>query len=280
MINNDDSLNGFIFYSPLDNESFLGNEESFILKGEDIDKNQEKNESNSNYDSTKGTFPKENNEKVIKSGKIQKKEHKNMGRKTKNSQSTGPHNKYMFDNLRRKIKHLFIKILREFINEKIKEKYQKFIGKGVFIKQLLVVNQEKIDDARVLSNKELLEKSIGDILSENISTRYTKYPLFHNKKLIDFLKKNEQDINRNNYSNKLFNLSFKDALNHFRESNNIEVLKGMKTFNSIKQDLKDKEEDYIKMLDYFIQNYEIILYNQRIREQKKREINIEDNKNQ
>ena len=44
----------------------------------------------------------------------------------------------------------------------------------------------------------------------------------------------------------------------------------MKTFNSIKQDLKDKEEeDYIKMLDYFIQNYEIILYNQRIRKQKK-----------
>jgi len=54
----------------------------------------------------------------------------------------------------------------------------------------------------------------------------------------------------------------------------------MKTFNSIKQDLKDKEEeDYIKMLDYFIQNYEIILYNQRIRKQKKIEINIEDNKN-
>ena len=49
---------------------------------------------------------------------------------------------------------------------------------------------------------------------------------------------------------------------------------------NIKQDLKDKEEeDYIKMLDYFIQNYEIILYNQRIRKQKKIEINIEDNKN-
>ena len=84
----------------------------------------------------------------------------------------------------------------------------------------------------------------------------------------------------NSHFNKLFNLSFKDALNHFRESKDIEVLKGMKTFNSIKQDLKDKEEeDYIKMLDYFIQNYEIILYNQRIRKQKKIEINIEDNKN-
>ena len=35
----------------------------------------------------------------------------------------------------------------------------------------------------------------------------------------------------------------------------------MKTFNSIKQDLKDKEEeDYIKMLDYY--NQIIIYHNQ------------------
>ena len=49
----------------------------------DIDKNQEKNESNSYNDSTKGTFPKGNNEKEIKSGKAKKKENKNLGRKKK-----------------------------------------------------------------------------------------------------------------------------------------------------------------------------------------------------
>ena len=48
----------------------------------DIDKNQEKN-ANSYNDSTKGTFPKGNNEKEIKSEKTKKKEYKNLGRKKK-----------------------------------------------------------------------------------------------------------------------------------------------------------------------------------------------------
>ena len=100
----------------------------------------------------------------------------------------------MDDNVRRKIKHLFIKNLLQFINEKIKEKYQSFVGKGVFIKQLLIINQKQIDDATVLFNRELLNKSIGDIFSENISTRYTKYPLSHNRNLIQSLR-NEKDVN-------------------------------------------------------------------------------------
>ena len=90
----------------------------------------------------------------------------------KNTQLTGAHNKYIFDNLRRKIKHCFIKILLEFINEKIKEKSQKFIGKGVFIKRLLVVNQKKIDDATVLFNIELLEKSIGTFFQKILDQIY------------------------------------------------------------------------------------------------------------
>ena len=50
----------------------------------------------------------------------------------------------------------------------------------------------------------------------------------------------------------------------------------MKTFDWIKQDFED-DEDYLKILEYSIKNYEVILlYNKRI---KKREINIEDNKN-
>ena len=86
----------------------------------------------------------------------QKKQHKNLGRKKKNSQLTGGHDKYMDDNVRRKIKHLFIKNLLKFINKKIKEKYQSFVGKGVFIKQLLIINQKQIGDATVLFNRELL----------------------------------------------------------------------------------------------------------------------------
>jgi len=174
----------------------------------------------------------------------------------------------MDDNVRRKIKHLFIKNLLQFINKKIKEKYQSFVGKGAFIKQLLIINQKQIDDATVLFNRELLNKSIGDIFSENISTRYTKYPLSHNRNLINSLR-NEKDINRKNYFNNLFDLSFMESLEHFRKSKFIEELNGMKTFDLIKQDFKD-DENYLKMLDYSIKNYKEILYYKRIRKQKKR----------
>ena len=260
-------LNSPNIFLPFDKE-YIGNDELVLVKDEDIDKSQERNEFNSNKDSTKETFPKENNKKEIQSEKAQKKEHKNMGRKKKNSQLTGGHDKYMDDNVRRKIKHLFIKNLLQFINEKIKEKYQSFVGKGVFIKQLLIINQKQIDDATVLFNRELLNKSIGDIFSENISTRYTKYPLSHNRNLINSLR-NEKDINRKNYFNNLFDLSFMESLEHFRKSKFIEELNGMKTFDLIKQDFKD-DEDYLKILDYSIENYEKILYNKRIRKQKKR----------
>ena len=82
-------LNSPNIFLPFDKEYIFGNDELVLVKDEDIDKSQERNEFNSNKDSTKGTFPKENNKKEIQSEKDQKKEHKNMGRKKKNSQLTG-----------------------------------------------------------------------------------------------------------------------------------------------------------------------------------------------
>ena len=175
----------------------------------------------------------------------------------------------MFDNIRRKIKHLITKILLKFINEKIKEIYHSSVGRGVFIKQLVIINQKQIDNATVLFNKDFLKKSIGDIFSVEISTRYKNYSSSHNKNLIDYLKNEEEDDNKRNYFNKLFNLTFMDTLDHFRKKKVIEELNGMQTFDSIKQGFKD-DEDYLKMLEYYIKNYETILNNQRIRSRKKK----------
>ena len=79
----ENELNGSFNFFPFINKFVLESEESSIVNDKDIDKNQEKNESNSYNDSTKGTFPKGNNEKEIKSGKAKKKENKNLGRKKK-----------------------------------------------------------------------------------------------------------------------------------------------------------------------------------------------------
>ena len=76
-------LNGPFNFPPFVNESALGSEEYYVVNDKEIDKNQEKYEFNSYNDLTKGTFPKGNNEKEIKSGKDKKKENKNLGRKKK-----------------------------------------------------------------------------------------------------------------------------------------------------------------------------------------------------
>ena len=183
----------------------------------------------------------------------------NLAKRRKNTELRIFHTKYRLDIIVTKIKCLILKNLLRFINEKIKEKYQSFVGNGILIKQLLPINYKKIDVGRDLFNIEYLTKSIGDIFSEDISSKYKLYPLSYNRNLIHSLK-NEEDINKKNYFNKLFNLSFMDTIEHFIGSTVIEELKGMKTFDSIKQDFKD-DDNYFKDLEYVIQNYDRILYN-------------------
>ena len=183
----------------------------------------------------------------------------NSAKRRKNIELRRFHSRLNIDNIVMKVKYLILKNLLRFINEKIKEKYQSFVGNGILIKQLLPINYKKIDVGRDLFNIEYLTKSIGDIFSEDISSKYKLYPLSYNRNLIHSLK-NEEDINKKNYFNKLFNLSFMDTIEHFIGSTVIEELKGMKTFDSIKQDFKD-DDNYFKDLEYVIQNYDRILYN-------------------
>ena len=252
--------NSFPFYD----EFFSEKDKLYFINGHEIVSKQKKDESKLSNDSTKGTYPKkkENNEE-IKLEIVQKKEVNKKGRKTKNSESPRNHDKYMDDNIRRKIKYFVLKSLLEFINEEIKKKYNNGIGKGVFTKQLKTMNKRQNDNSTVLFNIEFLKKPIGEIFSDNISTRYTKYPLNHNKKLIDSLK-NDEEINKRNYFIKLFDLRFQDILEHFRGNKVIAELNGMKTFDSIKEKFNN-DVLYLKLLEYSIKNYEKILEHKRIR---------------
>jgi hypothetical protein len=146
--------------------------------------------------------------------------------------------KYRDDNIRRKIKNLILNNLMNFINNKIAEKYQDNMGYGIYIKKLLIINQKLKSDSTIEFNKDFLNKSIGDIFSQNISTRYTNYPLTHNKSLIYFLI-NYSDDEKRNYFNKLFSLTFFDVLKHLRGSQEVEELKGLNSMNSL---LKEFDE--------------------------------------
>jgi len=189
---------------------------------------------------------------------------KKRGRATKKENKEEAHTKYSDDNVRRKCKHIVIQNIMNFINQKISEKVVN-IGKGMFIKKLLIINQTQIADATIKFNRLFLLKTLSEIFSEDISKRYTNYLPDHNKYVISSLI-NHQDENVKNYFIKLFNLKFIDCLKHFRGSIIIPELSGMTPFNEL--DIKsESDEDYYQVLSYYMMNYEIVLTNKRKRKE-------------
>lgn len=180
-----------------------------------------------------------------------------LGRKRKSDSSKAGHNKYSDDNLRRKVKHLVIKSAMDFINKKIYSLYRGNIGHNILKKEFLILNKKQKSNANVEDNKAFLNKSIGDILSDKISEKYTNFDKDHNKELVAILK-NENDLNIKVYFNNFFNLTFLQCLEHYRGSKSFDELNGIICFDEVKKKIND-EEDYIKILEKYVKNYEIIL---------------------
>ena len=199
------------------------------------------------------------------------KEKKILGRKTKNSNETGSHDKYSNDNLSRKIKHIIIGNLLSFINSLLMEVYHNKIGYGKNEKKLLKLDQKQVVNSKANYNKDFLHKSIKDIFSSEISTKYSNHSSDHNKCLIEELL-NEEDEDKRMKFEKIFNLSFLDCLNHFRGKINIKELEG---FDGIEETCKEFEKQYEDYIQYsaqfraFIDNYENFIMNQKGRNREK-----------
>ena len=180
---------------------------------------------------------------------------KKRGRpKAGNNEST--HTRFSDDNLRRKVKHIVLQNTMNFINEKIREIYGN-IGSGIFIKKLLIINQRQKTNATILFNKEFLNKTLGEIFSEDISSRYTNNRKDHNKILIEKLME-DKDEAKKNYFQKLFNITFVDCLEHFRGDKEIEELKGLISFKDLELEDIKKDKEYQETLNHYVYNYEII----------------------
>lgn len=182
--------------------------------------------------------------------------------------TTGEHNKFSDDNLRRKVKHIILKNLMDFINDKIYYFYKGNIGKGILIKRFLTINQKQKADATVTFNKIFLNKTLGDIYSEDISSRFTIYPPNHNKILVNQLI-NDKDENIKQYFINLFNLTFTDCLEHFRRTKYFKELEGLPDIGYINHKYED-DKDYIESLSYYFNNFEKITNNKRRRNRRKK----------
>ena len=191
---------------------------------------------------------------------------KKPGRKSKNSNEKGIHNKYSQDNIIRKIKCTLLNYIFIFINNTIKNIYDNKIGEGILKKQLKKMNQNQIIDTS--GNKIFLYKNLQEIFSEDLSTKYTCYKFNHNRKLIENLL-NEKDKEKKIKFEKLFSLTFFDCLMHFRKSQYFEELEGLELLDDAVHKFENDDE-YIQLFEYYVNHFEETINKKRTRINKRK----------
>lgn len=266
IINNNNKVNSMIFICNK-NSNFIDlkekSKDNLFIHINNIESYEEKKIQE--FDNNISTSPLINEEKNQQEKEIkvetgeELKENKILGKKRKASNLKRKHNKFCDDNLRRKIKHIIISNLLNFINKKIYDFYDGDLGEGMLIKKFLTLKHEQTANAIIDYNIKFLDKKIADILSDDISTIYTNYPKEHNKNLIrKLIEDKDKDININNYFINLFQLTFLQCLKHFRKSENIKELEGFIDYDEFLKQF-NQEKDYKECLEYYIQNYEEII---------------------
>ena len=201
------------------------------------------------------------------------KEKKLIGRKKKSNEGLGEHNKFSDDNLIRKVKNIVLETTSLFINQKIALAYSSDNQNSQNVlknKQLLKLSQKQVEKKNVEYNKSFLNRTLQSIFSEDISTKYKKYNVKHNKNLIEELL-NEEDEEKRLFFQAIFNLSFLDVLKHFRGSILIKELSGINSFNDYlnKTDFGKNSKEYKEILSIFMNNYEKIVMGKHSRKGKK-----------
>ena len=200
------------------------------------------------------------------------KEKKLIGRKKKSNEGLGEHNKFSDDNVIRRIKNIVLDNVSVFINQKILSVYSGDDSNSLKDKQLFKLGQNQAERSKAEYNKLFLNATLQSIFSEDISTKYKKYDIKHNKILIEQLLNEENEEIRLIFKN-IFNLTFIDCLKHFRGSIIIKELSEMKTFNEYleKTNFGNNSEEYKEILTIFMNNFEKIIREKHSRKRSKKD---------
>ena len=103
----------------------------------------------------------------------------------------------------------------------------------------------------------MLDKKLGDIFSQDISTKFTNYLTKHNSILIQRLL-NEKDDKKRICFQKLFNITFLQCLKYFNGTEHYEELEGFQQFNDIKHKYAN-DPKYLFELEAHLNNYDKII---------------------
>ena len=178
---------------------------------------------------------------------------KKLGKKRKNCNSYEKHTKFSDDNIQRKCITIIINNSLEFINKRIEKIYNGNIGNGMNCKKLLNV-QIRPNFLTIDFIKILLNKTLGEIFSDNIRIKYTNYLSNHNSLMIKKLL-NEKDQDKRMHLEKLFGITFLQCVKKFVGIYNSEELDEFITFNEYKDKLK-QEPEYLEALKDYLINFE------------------------
>ena len=191
---------------------------------------------------------------------------KAKGRKLKNSKEQGFHNKFTFDNIIRKIKAISMKSFFNFFNNKIKEVYKDSEVKSLW--GLKKLNQSQIKNSNIEYNRLFFEKSLKDIFSDDITTKWKTEGRDHNKKLIEKLL-NEENKGKKIIFEKILNNKFIDIVKYLRgEREGLDELKGL-DFDEYMWNKIKKDENYLIIFKNNMENIEKLIQNKKPRIKKK-----------
>jgi hypothetical protein len=135
------------------------------------------------------------------------------------------------------------------------------------------LNQEQKKNSNAEFNQIFMNKTLKEILSQNITKRIKFYDEDHNKKVIDKIIEEKKDDFEN-----LFNLTFIDCVEHFVGNKKYEELDGLTLLSELKNVIleryKDDGESYYRNLELFMKEFQKKINNAKPR--KRKEKNIED----
>ena len=166
-------------------------------------------------------------------------------------------NEYNPDKILRKIRTMSLRTVIIFINEMIKIIYNNDIRKSILIRQFLEISKKKLSHSSVDFDKKFLYKELKEILSENISEKYSNFPPDKNKRLVEELITSEIG---GPYFQKLFELTFLDCLEHIRGTKKFSELMGLMDKDAMLNYEEFKiDKDQIQTYEFYIVEYENII---------------------
>lgn len=160
------------------------------------------------------------------------------------------HGNLVCDNMSKKIKSWTISSIIKFINKKLvikgddNGKKTKKKNLGIFH----IINRTLTNNTVIQYNRELLQKKIYEILSNNVSKKTKVKDEKHNSKLIEKIKEDNKYIDIIN----ILNLTFLRCINHFIGKEKIESLKGFEKYYQV----KIASINYVKRFSQFVNNIE------------------------